>query len=106
MWYLVFPLGLSCTAGENNCVTCNIDTCITCDSGFTADANGVCQGNLLVYTLLLSHPTIPYSTVLVDVLFTRLSPFRAIDVHEICILEVVMQSKKVIMLKQCCWLYS
>ena len=55
-----------------------------------------------MYTLLLSHPTIPYSTVLVYVLFTSLSPFRAIDVHEICILEVVMQSKKVSRLKQYC----
>ena len=56
----VFPLALSCIAGENNCVTCNADAhkCLTCDSGFNADANGVCQGNLLVYTVLLSHPTI------------------------------------------------
>ena len=51
VWYLFFPLGLSCTDGENNCVTCNADAdmCETCDLGFTADVNGVCQGKLLEF---------------------------------------------------------
>ena len=50
---VVFPLALSCIAGDNNCVTCNADKGANCETGFTADANGVCQGNLLVYTVLL-----------------------------------------------------
>ena len=80
---VVFPLALSCIAGDNNFVTCDADKCATCETGFTADVNGVCQGHLLVYTVLLSHPTITYITVLVYFPFTRFSPFRAIDVHEI-----------------------
>ena len=70
-------------AGGNNCVTCNADKCANCETGFTADANGVCQGNLLVYTVLLSHPTVTYITGLVYFPFTRFSPFREIDVQEI-----------------------
>ena len=99
---VVFPLALSCTAGENNCVTCNADKCLTCYSGFTADSNGVCQGNVLVYIVLLSHLTITYITVLVYFHFTKFRPFMAIDVHEICIFGGLHAAKKVYILKQCC----
>ena len=99
---VVFPLALSCIAGENNCDTCNTDKCLTCDSGFTADSNGVCQGNVLVYIVLLSHLIIAYITVLVYFPFTKFGPFRAIDVHEICIFGDLHAAKEVYILKQCC----
>jgi len=68
---LFIPLG-SCTAGANNCDTCSSDNtaCETCYPGFTADANGVCQGDLFVYTVLLPHPTITYISVLVHFAIT------------------------------------
>ena len=88
LWYLFFPLGLSCTDGENNCAICTAeaDMCEICESGFTADVNGVCQGKRFVYTILLSHPTITYITVLVYFPFTRFGPlWRSIPTKYICI---------------------
>ena len=80
-----FPLALSCTVGENNCVVCFDDKCGICESGFTADANGVCQGNLFVYKIIVSHPTITCITVLGYFPITRIGHIRAIDVYETCI---------------------
>ena len=39
----------------------------------------------IVYTILLSHPTITCVAVLVYFPITRFGPFRAIDVNEMCI---------------------
>ena len=59
--------------------------CTDCSTGFAADVDGVCQGNLFVYIALLPLPTVTYITVLVHFIITRFAPFRAFDVQEICI---------------------
>ena len=76
------------TCGIDHCATCNTtDTtkCDICKSGYTADTNGVCQGNKFVYTVLLPIPTITNITVLVHSPITTIGPFRAFDGHEVCI---------------------
>ena len=97
----------SCTEGVNNCVTCNTakTACTTCATGYIVDTNGVCQGNLFVYTVLLPYPAITYITVLVHIPITRCGPFRAFNVQEICVfgdLHVVLkrQNVKTILLVQ------
>ena len=99
---MFFPLA-PCTEGVSYCVTCNTakTACIACDSGYTADTNGVCQGNLFVYTVLFPYPKITYITVLVHIPITRCGPIRAFYVPEICIfgdLHTVLKRQK--MLKQ------
>ena len=72
----------------DHCATCKTDDntkCDTCDSEYTADTNGVCQGNLFVYTVLLPNSTITNITVLVHSPITIIGPFRAFHVHKICI---------------------
>ena len=63
----LFPLA-SCSAGSDNCKSCKSgeSKCETCDQGYTVDANGVCQGILFVYTVLLPQTTTTYITVLVQ----------------------------------------
>ena len=60
-----FPLA-SCSAGSDNCKACKSgeSKCESCDKGYTVDANGVCQGILFVYTVLLPQMTITYIAVL------------------------------------------
>ena len=81
---MFFPLALTCTAGENNCATCNDENtmCTSCSTGYSADADGVCQGNLFVYTVLLPNPTFTYLTVLVNFPITRFGYFREFDVQD------------------------
>ena len=82
---MFFPLA-TCSAGENNCYSCNTGNtaCETCYTGYAAN-NGVCQGNLFVYTVLLPLLTITYVRVLVRFTITRSGLFRALDVQERCI---------------------
>jgi hypothetical protein len=79
---VLFPL--VCVAGENNCATCNDENtmCTSCNTGYSADDAGVCQGNLFVYTVLLPNPTITYLTVLVNFPITRFGSFREFDVQD------------------------
>ena len=61
----IFPLE-SCTVDTDNCKACKSgeQKCDTCEKGYKPDANGICQGILFVYTVVLPHPTITYKTVL------------------------------------------
>ena len=61
--YLFFPLE-SCAADTDNCKACmsGEQKCETCDKGYKPDANGVCQGIIFLYTVVLPHPTITYIT--------------------------------------------
>ena len=47
-------------------------------------ANGVCQGNLLVCTFILPHPTITDIIVVVRFTITLFGHLRAHDVQERC----------------------
>ena len=61
---VVFPLE-SCAVDTDNCKACKSgeQKCETCDKGYKPDGNGVCQGIIIVYTVVLPHPTITYITV-------------------------------------------
>ena len=99
---LVFFPSESCAVDTDNCKACKYgeQKCETCDKGYKPDGNGVCQGILFVYTVVLPHPTITYIKVSFIFMLLISVPLRRSVSNKYIFVEFFMSCLKDNMLKE------